>query len=63
MFGRILVPEYGFMHLELIPMLVGFFTYKVATFFQAIEEDISISKSTYFSLYNKFVLFCVKSSG
>ncbi|KAJ8567999.1 hypothetical protein K7X08_020721 [Anisodus acutangulus] len=34
----ILVPEYGFMHLELIPMLVGFFTYKIATFVQAIEE-------------------------
>ncbi|CAN7006555.1 unnamed protein product [Brassica rapa subsp. trilocularis] len=70
MFGRILVPQYEFMHLKLIPMLVGFFTYKVATFFQAIEEDISIStikkamsKSTYFSLYNKLVLFCVKSSG
>ena len=42
MFGRILVPEYGFMHLELIPMLVGFFTYKIATFFQAIGEAISI---------------------
>jgi ATP synthase protein I len=39
----ILVPEYGFMHLELIPMLVGFFTYKIATFFQAIEEAISIT--------------------
>ncbi|ESQ51675.1 hypothetical protein EUTSA_v10016897mg [Eutrema salsugineum] len=41
--NAILVPEYGFMHLELIPMLVGFFTYKIATFFQAIEEAISIS--------------------
>ncbi|KAF3685590.1 putative keratin, type I cytoskeletal 9-like [Capsicum annuum] len=38
----ILVPEYGFMHLELIPMLVGFFTYKIATFVQAIEEGVSI---------------------
>ncbi|MCD7455572.1 hypothetical protein HAX54_028693 [Datura stramonium] len=38
----ILVPEYGFMHLELIPMLVGFFTYKIATFVQAIEEGLSI---------------------
>ncbi|XP_010522104.1 PREDICTED: uncharacterized protein LOC104800846 [Tarenaya hassleriana] len=37
----ILVPDYGFMHLELIPMLVGFFTYKIATFFQAIEEAIT----------------------
>lgn len=43
MYCRILVPEYGFMHLELIPMLVGFFTYKIATFFQAIEEAISIT--------------------
>ncbi|KAK9922757.1 hypothetical protein M0R45_031204 [Rubus argutus] len=34
------VPQYGFMHLELIPMLVGFFTYKIATFVQAIEEAI-----------------------
>lgn len=39
---RILVPEYGFMHLELIPMLVGFFTYKIATFIQAIEEAVTI---------------------
>ncbi|CAI9754919.1 unnamed protein product [Fraxinus pennsylvanica] len=39
----ILVPDYGFMHLELIPMLVGFFTYKIATFFQAIEEAITVA--------------------
>lgn len=38
----ILVPEYGFMHLELIPMLVGFFTYKIATFIQAIEEALTV---------------------
>ncbi|KAK6157558.1 hypothetical protein DH2020_011806 [Rehmannia glutinosa] len=38
---KILVPEYGFMHLELIPMLVGFFTYKIATFMQAIEDAVS----------------------
>lgn len=38
--NRILVPDYGFMHLQLIPMLVGFFTYKIATFFQAIEEAL-----------------------
>ncbi|OVA13633.1 hypothetical protein BVC80_373g29 [Macleaya cordata] len=38
----ILVPEYGLMHLDLIPMLVGFFTYKIATFTQAIEEALSI---------------------
>uniref|UniRef100_A0A5B6YWP5 CGL160/ATPI domain-containing protein n=1 Tax=Davidia involucrata TaxID=16924 RepID=A0A5B6YWP5_DAVIN len=38
----ILVPEYGFMHLELIPMLVGFFTYKIATFIQAIEEALPV---------------------
>ncbi|XP_059659776.1 protein CONSERVED ONLY IN THE GREEN LINEAGE 160, chloroplastic isoform X2 [Cornus florida] len=38
----ILVPDYGFMHLELIPMLVGFFTYKIATFIQAIEEALTI---------------------
>lgn len=40
---RILVPEYGIMHLELIPMLVGFFTYKMATFAQAIEEVITVA--------------------
>lgn len=39
---RILVPEFGFMQLELIPMLVGFFTYKIATFVQAIEESLTI---------------------
>ncbi|EXB78116.1 hypothetical protein L484_004818 [Morus notabilis] len=38
----ILVPEYGFMHLELIPMLVGFFTYKIATFIQAIEDAFMV---------------------
>ncbi|PIN22881.1 hypothetical protein CDL12_04398 [Handroanthus impetiginosus] len=37
----VLVPEYGFMHLELIPMLVGFFTYKIATFMQAIEDAVN----------------------
>lgn len=39
----ILVPEYGFMHLDLIPMLVGFFTYKIATFMQAIEEAVNVA--------------------
>ncbi|KAK1302277.1 hypothetical protein QJS10_CPB12g00734 [Acorus calamus] len=38
----ILVPDYGFIHLDLIPMLVGFFTYKIATFVQAIEEALTI---------------------
>ncbi|XP_060209494.1 protein CONSERVED ONLY IN THE GREEN LINEAGE 160, chloroplastic-like isoform X1 [Lycium barbarum] len=38
----ILAAEYGLMHLELIPMLVGFFTYKIATFAQAIEEAVTI---------------------
>ncbi|KAI6697241.1 hypothetical protein NL676_017360 [Syzygium grande] len=43
----ILVPEYGTMHLELIPMLVGFFTYKIATFVQAIEDSVStLTKNT-----------------
>ncbi|KAB5527539.1 hypothetical protein DKX38_021386 [Salix brachista] len=37
----ILVPDYGSMHLELIPMLVGFFSYKIATFVQAIEEALA----------------------
>jgi len=37
---RILVPDYGFMQLELIPMLVGLFTYKIATFAQAIQDSI-----------------------
>ncbi|KAI3439896.1 uncharacterized protein J3R85_004319 [Psidium guajava] len=45
--NAILVPEYGTMHLELIPMLVGFFTYKVATFVQAVEESVStLTKNT-----------------
>ncbi|KAK9153014.1 hypothetical protein Sjap_000494 [Stephania japonica] len=38
----ILVPNYGFMHLDLIPMLVGFFTYKVATFVQTIEDALTV---------------------
>ncbi|XP_022741549.1 uncharacterized protein LOC111293089 [Durio zibethinus] len=40
--NEILVPEYGYMHLELIPMLVGFFTYKIATFFQAVEDTVAM---------------------
>ncbi|KAL0906838.1 hypothetical protein M5K25_025364 [Dendrobium thyrsiflorum] len=40
--NEILVPDHGFMHLELIPMLVGFFTYKVATLVQAIQDSITI---------------------
>uniref|UniRef100_A0A7N0SX45 CGL160/ATPI domain-containing protein n=1 Tax=Kalanchoe fedtschenkoi TaxID=63787 RepID=A0A7N0SX45_KALFE len=43
--NEILVPEYGFMHLELIPMLVGFFTYKIATFAQAIEDTMTVVES------------------
>jgi ATP synthase protein I len=41
MFNRwneILVPDFGFIHLDLIPILVGFFTYKIATFVQAIQD-------------------------
>lgn len=37
-----MAPEYGLMNLQLIPMLVGFFTYKIATFTQAIEEAVTI---------------------
>ncbi|OWM78709.1 hypothetical protein CDL15_Pgr002880 [Punica granatum] len=40
--NEILVPEYGCIQLELIPMLVGFFTYKMATFMQAIEESLTV---------------------
>ncbi|KAE8709960.1 hypothetical protein F3Y22_tig00110328pilonHSYRG00981 [Hibiscus syriacus] len=39
---RILVPESGYMRLELISMLVGFFTYKIATFFQAIDDAVTV---------------------
>lgn len=38
------MPDYGFMHLDLIPMLVGFFTYKVATFAQAIEDALNVDR-------------------
>ncbi|XP_027345600.1 protein CONSERVED ONLY IN THE GREEN LINEAGE 160, chloroplastic [Abrus precatorius] len=41
--NAILVPEFGSMHLELIPMLVGFFTYKIATFAQAVEDAITVA--------------------
>ncbi|CAH9079797.1 unnamed protein product [Cuscuta europaea] len=44
--NRIVVPEYGLVHLELIPMLVGFFTYKMATFIQAIDDVMSVGKKT-----------------
>lgn len=36
--NEILVPEYGVFHLDLIPMLVGFFTYKIATFVQVVQD-------------------------
>ncbi|KAL5989651.1 hypothetical protein ACLOJK_010544 [Asimina triloba] len=39
--NEFLVPDFGFMHLDLIPMLVGFFTYKVATFVQAMEDALT----------------------
>lgn len=38
----LLVPKYGVMPLELTPMLVGFLTYKIATFIQALEEAVTI---------------------
>ncbi|CAM6038274.1 unnamed protein product [Sphagnum compactum] len=34
----LVVPEYGVMPLQLIPMLVGFFTYKAATFVETFKE-------------------------
>lgn len=43
-FCSILVEDYGVVQLQLIPMLVGFFTYKVATFVQAIEEALTVVK-------------------
>ncbi|XP_073153305.1 protein CONSERVED ONLY IN THE GREEN LINEAGE 160, chloroplastic [Henckelia pumila] len=39
--NQILVPDYGVVPLHLIPVLVGFFTYKIATFMLAIEEAIN----------------------
>ncbi|XAR49545.1 hypothetical protein NMG60_11032786 [Bertholletia excelsa] len=45
--NELLVSEYGFMQLQLIPMLVGFFTYKIATFIQAIDDSLnSVGKDT-----------------
>lgn len=41
---RIAVPQFGLMHLDLIPMLVGFFTYKIATFTQAIEDALPVAE-------------------
>lgn len=37
-FDRLLVPEYSVMHLDLIPMLLGFFTYKAATLVETFKE-------------------------
>ncbi|KAL5055080.1 hypothetical protein RYX36_035762 [Vicia faba] len=51
--NAILVPEYGIMHLELIPMLVGFFTYKIATFAQAIEEVITVASKKDLNISSK----------
>lgn len=51
--NAILVPEYGIMHLELIPMLVGFFTYKIATFAQAIEEVITVASKKNINISSK----------
>jgi ATP synthase protein I len=41
------------MHLELIPMLVGFFTYKIATFAQAIEEVITVASKKDLNISSK----------
>ncbi|OAY57363.1 protein CONSERVED ONLY IN THE GREEN LINEAGE 160, chloroplastic [Manihot esculenta] len=41
--NEILVPDYGLMHLELIPMLVGFFTYKIATLVQAMGDAFNVT--------------------
>ncbi|KAJ7543311.1 hypothetical protein O6H91_09G032700 [Diphasiastrum complanatum] len=38
--NEILVPEYGAVHLQLIPMLVGFFTYKLATVIEVLRDMI-----------------------
>ncbi|WJX44647.1 hypothetical protein P8452_31597 [Trifolium repens] len=51
--NAILVPEYDIMHLELIPMLVGFFTYKIATFAQAIEEVITVASKKDLNISSK----------
>ncbi|WCJ24824.1 Protein CONSERVED ONLY IN THE GREEN LINEAGE 160 chloroplastic [Euphorbia peplus] len=40
--NTILVPEYGIMQLQLIPMLVGLFTYKMATLVQAMEDALTV---------------------
>ncbi|KAL6529463.1 hypothetical protein OROGR_015086 [Orobanche gracilis] len=37
----ILVPDYGFLPLDLIPMFVGFFTYKMATLLQVVEDVVN----------------------
>ncbi|XP_057527915.1 protein CONSERVED ONLY IN THE GREEN LINEAGE 160, chloroplastic [Amaranthus tricolor] len=42
--NEIAVPQFGLMHLDLIPMLVGFFTYKIATFTQAIEDALPVAE-------------------
>ncbi|CAI5961174.1 unnamed protein product [Closterium sp. NIES-65] len=39
--NEILVPQYGAVPLELIPMLVGFFTYKAATITQALQDMLA----------------------
>lgn len=36
----VLAPEYGFVHLQLIPILVGFFTYKAATVVEAFRDIV-----------------------
>lgn len=39
--NEILVPDYGLIPLELVPMLVGFFTYKAATVVQAFQDILT----------------------
>lgn len=38
MAGRLAVPQYDVIPLQLIPMLVGFFTYKAATLVETFKE-------------------------
>jgi len=40
-FAALVVPEYGIFELQLIPMLLGFFTYKAATLVRTFQDILS----------------------
>lgn len=51
---RLVVPKFDVIPLELIPMLVGFFTYKAATFVETFKEILPKSEEDDSDIWDRF---------